>query len=138
MNQIEYEGELKFTTELRASELAFVRKVLEDTETYSSEMVYLDLELNDDFSGVCWSQDRTPPPVMVRGINALIRAVRQRLPEFGLTGRLLAHGDVPSDRWLIAIGGDGFAQEMAIDCPSKEMITCPHCHATFTLDITMN
>ena len=128
------EGELKFTTELRGSELAFVCKVLGGT--YSNDIPYLDLELNDDFSGVCWSQDHTPVLDMVKEINVLIRTVRQQLPEFGLTGRLLAQGNVPSDRWLIAIGDDGFAQQVAIDHRSEEMITCPHCHATFALDTT--
>jgi hypothetical protein len=117
MNEYNIEGELKFTADLRATQLAIVHRVLEE---YA-------FELNEEFSGIQWDWDGALMGDEISQINAILSDVRAQLPEFGMTGRLLIQ-DAQS-RWLLEIGEDGLAHRVELPDPSR--ITCPYCQRSF-------
>ena len=96
------EGELKFTTELRANQLAHLYALLNDTEA--------PFELNDTFSGIKW--DDSEYENLVEELNDVISSMREAMHEFGLTGRLRVHEDMV---WLLEIGDDGLAYRKDIE-----------------------
>lgn len=115
----EVEGELKFTTELRAGQLAYLKTFCTDDG--------LCLELNDTFSGLQW--DGSECESLADEINQVTAYMRNSLPEFGLTGRLrIQDGTV----WLVEIGDEGIAYRKDIE--EGTFITCPHCHQSISLD----
>lgn len=127
----DFEGELKFTYELKSSELADVKNRLGEhspIEGYGC----LDLEFTDNFDGLRWSgAEKTYD--LEKHISWLIRHMREKHKDFGLTGELLAQGEDYEDRWILKIVG-GLA--VKIDQPRiGEKILCPRCEEHFTLEI---
>ncbi len=130
----QFDGELKFTKELTATQLAAVKQFCgEDCRDhswiYSDDLTYIDVELLDDFSGIKWNgAEKTYK--MEHLINVIIHNMRQRWDDFGLTGSLIAQGDEHDDRWLLEFNSEGIAmrKKMAV---IGTCVTCPHCEAKF-------
>jgi hypothetical protein len=132
-----FNGTLKFTRELTGSEIATVSKFLdEDCRDHpewedSAGLTQIDLEFSGDFDGLKWNgMEKTYD--LVDKVNLVITNVRKEIPDFGLTGTMHAQGERFSDRWILAIGKDGFAHKVDIPTPD-DMITCPHCEEAFSL-----
>jgi hypothetical protein len=111
----EFTGELLFTTELTASQIVYLNTILgEDCRDHAdwetSGLYALDLELNDDFTGIRWDGSEKTYD-MDQLVNVVIRLMRKKWPEFSLRGELLARGEEWSDRWKLVIGDDGFAKK---------------------------
>ncbi len=131
----EFEGELKFTSELTVSQLlrlnCFFNEDCRDHKDWlgSDGLYYVDLELIDDFSGLKWNgAEKTYE--MVKIVNMVILNMREIWPEFGLKGAMLAQGDDVEDKWRLVIGDDGMA--VAEDVPlSGVNVECPHCLGRF-------
>lgn len=69
-------------------------------------MCYIDLEMHPD--GLCWNgAEKTYE--MVACVNLVTRLMRERWPEFRLTGSLLAQGDEVGDVWRLQMDSDGIA-----------------------------
>lgn len=131
-----FTGELLFTKELTASQLAMINLFFgedcRDHPEWECDGTYIDLELNDDFTGIRWDSDTEKNYGMVDHINLIIRMMKEAVPEFGLTGEMLAQGEDISDRWKLAIQ-DG--QAVRVDLPETgKMVTCPHCNEDFILE----
>ena len=132
-----FKGDLKFTKELSASQLAALKAMMgEDCRDHpewdAKDLYYIDLELNDDFSGLRWSgQEKTYG--MVKLVNLVITEMRKKWPDFGLAGTFSAQGEDVEDRWTLAIGKDGMAEKHKVPIVG-ERITCPHCEGKFILE----
>lgn len=137
----EFEGKLLFKKELVASQLAYLQTILgEDCREYPEwnepDLSYIDLKLTPDFDGILWSDDDRlyvdyyPEDKTVECVNLVIRLMRERWPDFGLEGRLVAKGEDVDDRWNLVIGKDGFAKKVDVPLPG-EPIECPHCGGRF-------
>jgi hypothetical protein len=130
-------GSLKFTGELTATQLAHLKKMLNEDcrdhpEWGATDLYYIDLELADDFSGLRWSgAEKTYS--MEKLVNVVIREMRKRWPEFGLSGELEAQGEDHDDRWRLVIGADGMAAKVKHPRLGQK-VECPYCERTFTLE----
>jgi len=132
-----FTGELKFTKELKASELAELNKFLgEDCRDHpdweASHLTHIDLELTKDFSGLQWNgAEKTYD--LVEKVNFIIEQMKNKYPDFDLTGELLAKGEDVEDVWRLVIE-NGEALEKKIDLSQKRKVTCPHCEEEFFLE----
>jgi len=134
-----FTGQLSFTKELKASELAELRKFLEEDcrdhpEWKATHLSYIDLQLTKDFTGIEWNgAEKTYD--LVEKINVVIEQMRKRFPDFELTGTLLAQGEEIGDVWKLVIENNE-AVERKIDLSHKKKIKCPHCEEEFFLEDT--
>ena len=111
----EFQGELEFTNELTATQLAEVKKFLgedcrEHPEWDSDGMTWIDLEFTDDFSGLQWDGGEKTYD-LVEKVNMIIRIMNEKHSNFGLKGELLAQGEEMGDIWKLKIEG-GIAVEV--------------------------
>ena len=131
----QFEGELKFTTELTATQLGKVNSFFgedcrDHPEWVGAEGLYgVDLELLKDFSGLRWNgAEKTCGLVQV--INMIVMNMREQWPNFGLKGKMLAQGDEVGDLWELVIGDDGLAYKRKVAI-NGSIIECPHCCSEF-------
>lgn len=130
-----FTGELKFAKELTATQLAALSAMMgedcrEHPEWGAKDLYYIDLELNEDFSGLRWSgAEKTYG--MEKCVNVVIGEMRKRWADFALTGQLNAQGEDVEDRWTLSIGGpDGLAMKTKVPVVGQR-ITCPDCGHKF-------
>jgi len=131
-----FTGELKFTNEPTAKQLAKIKSFLggdcrEHPEWGNTELSYIDLKFNEDFTGLKWSgAEKTYD--LEKKVNLLIKNVKKEYPEFGLTGQLLVQGEIASDRWVLAIdNGKAVHRKTAI---KGRKVICPNCDEEFILE----
>jgi len=129
----EFEGELKFTEELKASQIAQIQSFLtEDCRDHpewgNTHLYYVDLEFLSDYSGLKWNgAEKTSG--MIEIVNMIIVNMRKSMSNFGLKGKFLAQGEDIEDRWEL-IFEEGFAiRKNLLQTGSK--IKCPHCEKFF-------
>lgn len=138
----DYSGVLKFTNELKASEIAHLKQFLgEDIREHeeweknewSKELYYgIDLDFTDKFDGLEWDGSEKSS-AMVEQVNYLISQMRKVKLDFGLTGEFLCQGEDHADRWKLFINKKGLAD--SVDFPRiGDKITCPHCEEEFILE----
>lgn len=133
----EFKGELKFTTELTASQLAYLKTMLgedcrDHPEWQAPGLYCIDLELNDEFSGIRW--DGTEKTYdMDQLVNVVAREMRKKYPTFSLTGKLFAQGEDAEDQWWLVIDADGLAKKVPIQITGA-IVTCPECEHRFIVD----
>ena len=129
-----FKGELKFTTELKASQIAKVESFMgEDCRRHpewkgSEELTWINLELLHDYSGIKWDESEKSYD-MVAKVNMIIRNMQDFMPEFGLEGKMIAQGEDIEDRWeLVMIDNQASARKFP---HTGQKITCPHCEEGF-------
>ena len=132
-----FKGELLFTKELKASELAELSKFLgedcrDHPEWNNTSLTYIDLKLNKDFTGLEWDGSEKTYD-LVDKVNLIIDNMKTISPNFGLTGELLAQGEDVGDVWHLTIE-NGKAKYKKIDLSHKKKVTCPHCEEEFFLE----
>lgn len=110
-----FKGELTFTKELVASQIACLTKILgEDCRDHPEwgdvgDLTYINLALTEDHTGLEW--DCGEKTYEMHGlVNVVIDQMRKVMPEFGLEGELLAQGDEIGDSWKLVIV-DGRAEQ---------------------------
>lgn len=132
----EFKGELRFTKELTAKQLAKIKTFLgedcrEHPEWGNVGLSYIDLELTDDFDGLKWNGSEKTYD-LVEKVNLLIDNVKKKYPDFGLSGNLVAQGEDLEDRWVLSIeNGKAVERKTAI---KGRKVTCPHCDEEFLLE----
>lgn len=136
----DFVGELKFATELTATQLAFLNGLLgEDTRDHKDWIVpkdayvgYIDLELLKDFTGLQWDgAEKTYG--LEHSVNIITTEMRKQWPDFRLIGHLNAQGEEFEDRWSLVIDADGWASKQPVAIPGK-VVRCPHCDEKFTVE----
>jgi hypothetical protein len=134
----QFKGELKFTRELTGSELAKLKSMLgQDCRNHpewdaGNGLYYIDLALLDDFSGLKWDGSEKTYNMDCL-VNVVIKEMRKTVPDFSLTGKLVAQGEDIDDRWELLIGEDGLAIRKNTP-PSGAAIICPHCEGKVYVD----
>jgi hypothetical protein len=133
----DFNGELKFTTDLTSNQLAKVKSFLgEDCRNHpewnQTGLTYIDLELTKDFSGLQWDGSEKTYE-LVEKVNLLITEMKKEYPEFGLGGKILAQGEDNEDRWILTIE-NGIAVSKEIEIVGKD-IECPNCGEHFSIEI---
>jgi hypothetical protein len=128
-------GELKFTTELSAKALVKIKSFLgedcRDHPEWKSNGSYIQLEFNDDFTGLKWDGNEKTYE-MTESVNLIIRETKKEFSNFGLQGQFICQGEDIEDRWLLKIE-NGIAIEKKIEIKG-EKIRCPHCEEEFLLE----
>lgn len=134
----EFDGVLKFKTELTTSELRALNSYLgEDVREHkdwtegiddAEYMSYVDLKVTDDFTGIKWDGSEKTYG-MVSLVNMICKEMKKIKPDFELIGELQAQGEEASDRWILRMV-DGVATEVKL-IPTGELIECPHCGEEF-------
>jgi hypothetical protein len=133
----EFKGELRFTSEATASQLAKLNAMFgadcRKQPTWAApNLYYVDLELNDDFTGIRWNgAEKTYD--LDKLVNVVLTQMRKQWPDFGLTGMLVAQGEELEDRWMLRMGDDGWAHKDKL-AVSGHVVTCPHCSGRFVLE----
>jgi hypothetical protein len=135
---IDYYGELKFTRELKASELAYLQTVLrEDYREHPEwgdifpDLTYIDLEILKDFSGVRWSGSEGTHNLQ-DAIELVIALMNSKFTRFGLIGIVEVQGEDHDDQYNICV--DGLIVEVQDMIVVGKTIICPHCYEKITLD----
>lgn len=132
-----FKGDLKFTKEATGPQLAALKAMMgedcrEHPEWNAKDLYYVDLELNDDFTGIRWNgAEKTYG--LEKIVNVVLAEMRKKWPDFGLTGVLAAQGEDAEDRWTLSIGEDGLPRKTKVPVLGQK-ITCPHCEETFILE----
>lgn len=131
----DFKGELKFKTELTATQLAKVKafcgaECREHKDWLGSEgLTWVDLELLGDFSGLRWDGSEKTYDLAEK-INMITANMQQDCPDFGFTGKMLAQGEDVDDRWELIIGVDGKAVRKDVVVTGTR-IECPCCGDSF-------
>lgn len=130
----DFTGELKFSEELKAGQLAFLNTILgEDCRDHpewdvEKDLYGIDLDLLEDFSGLVWNgAEKTYD--MDKLIETVIKVMRTRWPKFSMDGKLLAQGEDIDDRYEIHVNGERVEIKNVVIEGTK--ITCPHCEEQF-------
>lgn len=133
----DFKGSLLFTQEATGQQLKALKAMMEeDCREHpewgaSKEASYIDLELNDDFSGLQWNgAEKTR--AMVECVNIILNEMRKQWPDFGLTGTLVAQGESLEDRWALTIeNGVALKKDIHIAGIRAE---CPNCAHKFIIE----
>ncbi len=136
--ETKFDGKLKFTTELKASQIVSLDNYLgEDIREHkewnynAKDFNYIDLDLLDDFTGLEWNgAEKTYG--MTEQINFIITKMREFMPSFGLEGKIIAQGEAIDDRYEIKMV-DNVAVERELQTAGS-IIECPDCGARFELE----
>lgn len=135
----QFKGELKFTREPTAKELAFIKSMFHVDDEQAKELglvgaehiSYVQFEFTDGFDGIRWDGSEKFYKA-VEAVNFVIDNAKAHCNGLSLTGSLAAQGDEPDDRWILVIGDDGRATRSEQPVVGQK-ITCPHCQAKFLL-----
>ncbi len=136
-----FTGELKFIAEATAPQLAALKAMMgEDCRDHpdwnATGLYYIDLELNEDFTGIKWNGTEKTYE-LEKLVNVVLRVMREKWPAFGLVGTLSAQGEDVEDRWALTIGEDGLAHKVKVALTGK-IVTCPHCEERFALEASQD
>lgn len=140
-----FEGVLKFGRELTASQLAYLTTLLdkdgrglmseEDLVTYRNNKefwVWTDLKITDDFSGVEWNgAEKTYN--LEGAVNFITRKMREKYPDFKLTGEMTAQGEDFDDIWRLVME-DGIAKRENVVLTGTK-VECPACGYHFRVEV---
>lgn len=134
----EFKGSLKFTRPLVGNELAYLNTFLSKDRRdlgYKDDSIYedgkygtywyhIDYELTEDFNGIQWNGAEKAYD-MEHIANWLIDKMKEKYPDFGLTGEMSAQGEETMDRWTLVIK-NGRALKEKLTTRGKK-IKCPEC-----------
>lgn len=135
----QFKGTLSFTEEVTGPQLARLGEILgEDRRDHAEWNVpgdtfwcHVDLEVTSDFTGIRWN-DSEKTHGMDELVRLVIRLMRERWPDFGLSGRMDAQGDELGDVWALTVEG-GSVTKIKYALVGRE-VECPECEARFVLD----
>lgn len=132
-----FKGDLAFSTELSAKQLAHLKTFFgEDCRDHPEwgepDLYYIDLELNDDFSGLRWSGAEKSYG-LEKQVSLIVREMRKQWPGFALTGALSAQGESAEDRWTLSIDDKGMGKKTKVPIVGQR-VTCPSCEHEFILE----
>jgi hypothetical protein len=111
-----FDGELRFTKEATADQLAALEKICSATfkdraQGQAQRLYYLDLKVSNGLTGLVWDGAEKTHEMDMQ-VNAVLDKMREQWPDFGLQGQLDAQGEAPNDHWTLAIGEDGLAHRI--------------------------
>ena len=131
----EFEGVLKFTSPLTAEQELYLIEMLgidpndKPELKQSAKLSYIQYDLVKDKSGIEWDGNEKFY-YAENACNFIIENMKEKFPDFGLEGELLAQGEEFGDIWKLAIV-DGIAKR--IDLKIDGHVTCPECSHVFAV-----
>ncbi|MBL4798311.1 MAG: hypothetical protein JKY50_12920 [Oleispira sp.] len=134
----DFKGSLQFTRDLVGSELSILNGIFnedvrdhDDWPNPDGDLYYVAIELTDGMDGIKW--DGTEKTYRMESlVNMLIEVAGRDIPDFGLTGEMLAFGEDLDDRWILRMI-DGVATKIEIK-PTGTPVECPECSHMFRID----
>lgn len=136
----EFTGELYFKQDVTNKQIALIKSMCgEDCRDHpewecDSELTYIDLELNDDYSGIKWNGSEKTYDLADK-INLIVKIVRQTWPDFdGFEGQIKARGEYGDSDWLILCHEDGTVYEHKLVLVGDN-VTCPSCGHRFKPEV---
>ena len=138
-----FTGTLKFTKELKASEIAHLGKILgadlrhlspkvwKYPEEIASAQYSIDLSFTQDYSGLKWDSSEKSYD-MEEQVDAVIKYMQAQFPDFGLEGHMNAQGEDVDDRWVLTIENNKAIK--VLTPPQGKKVQCPHCGEYFYLE----
>lgn len=145
----DFKGTLKFRNQVTGEQLAYLNSFIGKDRRdiglggeevyqngkYGSYWYHIDYEISGDFSGIHHNGCEKSYD-MEHIANFIIDKMRDRYPEFGLSGEILAQGEDIEDRWFLRIVED---RAVRVDIPLLgKRVTCPHCDEEFVLEEVVN
>jgi hypothetical protein len=136
-----FTGDLKFTKELTAKQLAHLKALCgEDVRDHAEwgdakkfTFYYIDFELNDDFSGIRWNGAEKSYD-MVGQVDFVVSQMQAVCPGFGLRGEMIAQGEEYDDRWRLVMVNPQEASKHTIEVKGVKAC-CPECNHNFIVEI---
>ncbi len=134
-----FKGTLTFVHDVTAKQIAALQKMFgedcrEHPEWGAKHMTYIDLRLNEDMSGIEWDDATEKTYDLTEKVNLVIRVMREKWPEFALSGVLLAQGEDITDRWKMVVTEHGGAAKVEVQVVGQK-VTCPHCDGEFIVEM---
>lgn len=130
----EYRGVIKFAKELKASELAYLKRYLGidvrdlDFMDANVDNCFIDLEFTEEFDGLQWNRAEK-----TYRMDQIIEFVIDRMifayPEFQLNGILYCQGEEADDRYEIHVVKNRV--KIIKTPPAGIKMTCPSCGEKF-------
>jgi hypothetical protein len=119
-----FEGVLNFKTELTKSQEFYLNFILgEDCRSHKEwnapNLTYIDLKITKNKKGLEWSEVEKTYDLEYK-IPLVVRLMKDKFPNFGLKGELLAQGENINDRYILIIDDEECIKK---DISNKQ-ITC--------------
>ena len=133
----DFSGELRFVHEATVPQLALLNTILgedcrDHPEWKAGGLYRVDLELTEDFTGIRWNgAEKTYG--MVDIVNLILRLMKEKWPDFGFYGHMVAQGEDIEDRWTLVIDDAGKAGKEPVVVGGVS-VACPHCKKTFRIE----
>jgi len=139
----QFDGELLFTKPLTNEQRIALENIFDEdvrdheddwgVDTRETYMSYVDLEFNDDNTGMRWNgAEKTYE--MDSLINLILRLMREKWPDFGVEGKMLAQGESIGDIWTITVDQKtGNVVRTNLELTGKK-VECPHCGEEFIVE----
>lgn len=136
----QFEGELKFNRELKASEILKLQSVSGENpddlagwerRNKEDELSYIQYELNKTLDGLKWDGSEKFY-CAVEALNFILHNLRKESPDLRLIGFLRAQGEELGDIWEIRIDEEGWAYRKELPTMA-DIVECPHCSEKFRL-----
>ena len=139
----QFDGELRFIKPLTDEQRIALENIFDEdvrdheddwgVDTRETYMSYVDLEFNDDNTGMRWNgAEKTYE--MDSLINLVLRLMREKWPDFGVEGKMLAQGESVGDIWTITVDQKtGNVVRTDLELTGKK-VECPHCGEEFIVE----
>ena len=143
---MDYKGKLKVSPELKASDIAYLNKFLgEDIRDHRDEWPhtdkydelvdatnFMDVEFDSSFCYLQVSEDTEKQRDIVETMNYIISVMRERIPNFKLSGKMTEQGDDVGEIYKITRQDDGYYKSIKMKIEG-DVICCPLCEDKFIL-----
>lgn len=134
----DFTGELKFINPLTEDQFEYINTMFgEDCRDHhewnATGLYYVNLELSNDNSGIVWNgSEKTSDLEQI--VTVVVKEMRKKWPDFGLSGHMIAQGERSKDRWKLVIDENGYGKKEKIANVSVgDLICCPNCEHEFKL-----
>lgn len=132
-----FQGIIKITPELKASEIKFIQGMFGDMRDWNPEeakrldMTWFSFEFDKDFTGICWDGAEKFYDAD-KCMEYIVDATVRKFPHLKFNGILQAQGEDYDDRWQLRVKDNKVTRK---DIKIKgQKVTCPHCEEDFILE----
>lgn len=132
-----FQGIIKITPELKASEIKFIQGMFGDMRDWNPEMAkkldmtWFNFEFDQDFSGIGWDGSEKFYDAD-KCMSVLVKETIKKFPHLKFNGILQAQGEDYADRWQLIVK-DNVVTRKEVQLKGK-IIECPHCAEKFELE----
>jgi len=143
---MDYKGKLKISPELRASDIAYLKGFLgEDLRDHRDEWPhtdkydelvdatnFIDVDFDDSFCYLQVDENTEKQRGITETMNYIISVMREKIPNFELSGSIIEQGDYVDEIYKIKRQDDGYFKHVKVKLEG-DIICCPLCEDKFIL-----